>query len=225
MVAVLQYLPEDDYCHVEPVRAVRPFPTARVDPVAFSQEHPPSSGSSPSAPSPSDAQPSRSRLLAAARHRRGTRLGHRADGGACGRCARGFHHHRPRAQPACHNRRRASRRHALVDRRTGSHRTPIRGSGRRDRRRTAASDVRPGDVVHVVEVMGRHASGNRCVADRIARAVSWACVSWGDVASARSSSGARPPRARSRRDPRSPCIPTRSGGTRRDRDRVAARAR
>ena len=58
-----------------------------------------------------------------------------------------------------------------------------------------------------------------------ARAVSARAISWGDVASVRSSSGARPLRVRSRRDPRSPCTPTRSADTRRDRGRVAARAR
>ena len=73
---------------------------------------------SPSASSPSDAPRARSRLLAAACHSHGTRLGHRADGGACGRCARGFHHQHLRAQPASARRarRRASGRHALVDR-------------------------------------------------------------------------------------------------------------
>ena len=119
----------------------------------------------------------------------------------------------------------AARRHALVDRRTGSHRTPIRArSSTRSPPRTAAADRAARRRHPVVEVMAgadvaRIADRRACV-----RAAPRA-ISWGDVASARSSSGAPPLRARSRRDPRNPCTPTRSAGTRRDRDRVAARAR
>jgi len=174
---------------------------------------------SPSAPSPSDAQQAR-HLHAAACHRRVARLGPRAGGGACGRCARGFHHHL-RAQPASARRahRRPARRHVVVDRAT--HRAALRSARRRRPTCCGTRNVRPAGR--------RNDLGSDCVTLRGslvgARPVSSRAVSWGDVASVRSSSGARPPRARNRQDPRIPCTPTRSAGTRRGRVRAGARAR
>ena len=86
------------------------------------------------------------------------------------------------------------------------------------RRCSPASRDQVGDVMAGVACCARSLVGSRVGRARGA-------ISWGDVASARSSSGAPRLRARSRRDPRSPCTPTRSEGTRRDRDRVAVRAR
>ena len=181
-----------------------------------------SRNSSPSASSPSDAQPSRRRLLAAASHRRGARLGPRADGDACRSCARGFHHHLPRAQPACSQCRSATRRHVVVDR--PAPRTEVRSAVRCRRDHRGARYLRPSARRDrsLGEVMAGSVLRGSLVGTRSASA---RAISWGDVASVRSSSGARPLRARSPRDPRILCIPTRTAGTRRDRDRVAARAR
>ena len=106
--------------------------------------------------------------------------------------------------------------------RSASHRAPTCASwSTRSRPQRGTADVRAGETFKVDALMAAVLRGTLTPAS----VATPRAVSWGDVAWARSSSGAPRPRARSRRDPRIPCTPTRSAGTPRGRDRAAARAR
>jgi hypothetical protein len=215
MVAVLQYIPEDDYCHVAPVRAplsVVPEVTPEPEVRAVREVH--------RQPSP---RVTRSHSAAVYWRRRfvatalglGVLLTAMHAGAALGGTT----------TTACQLRDRPTGRHALVDRaparagyRHAQGRRLARGRARRLRPHARRSDpVVPLMAAANAPVMRGSVVGVRGVSAR--------AISWGDVASVRSSSGARPLRVRSPRDPRTPCTPTRTADTRRDRDRVAARAR